>query len=125
MKLRPVSAALATALATAVSLVTPTPAFAAQVSCRVTNNWTCVTRPLNTSDTTRFRVATAGIPNRPSFVIVRDLNLAGHPEVLNELPNVGDEHGHWRQWVYSRYQAELRCPQGCQGATLYFDDWPA
>lgn len=115
-------AALATVVMALVgSLVAPTPAFAAnQVSCRVTNQWSCGTAPLNLAGYTGFHVATQGIPG-DSFVIVKDLNRAGEPEVLREYGYGGAEHNHWRGQVYSRYRAELHCPYSCQGAVLYFE----
>jgi hypothetical protein len=97
-----------------------------QVSCRVTTRWTCVTPSLNTFGSTIFHLSTQGIPNlapagQPSsFVIVRDVAVAGHPEVLREYRYGGAEHDHWRDRVYSTYRAELHCPYTCQGASLYF-----
>ncbi|MBM2614505.1 hypothetical protein JIG36_02905 [Actinoplanes sp. LDG1-06] len=130
MRFLTASAAVLTALLTTL-LVAPQPAAAAnrQVSCRVTSQWTCVTAPLSTADTTIFHLSTQGIPNDPtgirgdSFVIVRDLRIAGTPEVLREYRWYGDEHNHWRSQVYSTYQAELHCPTKCQNAVLYFANY--
>lgn len=97
-----------------------------QVSCRVTNRWTCVTPPLNTFNSTIFHYATQGIPNLApagepsSFVVVRDIAVAGWPEVNRQYRYGGAEHDHWAGQVYSTYQAELHCPYTCQGAVLYF-----
>jgi hypothetical protein len=117
-------ATLTSATAAAVgALVAPAPSLAAgdQVSCRVTNQFTCTTVPLDLAGGYGgFQVATAGAASN-SWVIVRDLNRPGHPEVLNEGPNwTGGQHNHWRTGAHSRYRAELHCPTGCQNATLYF-----
>ncbi|GAB2960583.1 hypothetical protein [Saccharothrix stipae] len=120
---RPAFAALVTTVVAALGLLfaaAPASAASNQVSCRVTNQWYCVTAPLNLAGYTGFHVATLGIPG-DSFAIVRDLNLAGQPEVLREYRYNGAEHDHWREQVYSRYRAELHCPNGCQGAVLYFN----
>lgn len=97
-----------------------------QVSCKVTNRWTCVTPPLNTFSSTIFHYASTGIPNlapsgqASSFVVVRDIAVSGWPEVNRQYRYGGAEHDHWANKVYSTYQAELHCPYTCQGAVLYF-----
>jgi hypothetical protein len=85
-----------------------------------------VTPPLNTFSSTIFHYASTGVPNlapagqSSSFVVVRDIAVAGWPEVNRQYRYGGAEHDHWAGQVYSTYQAELHCPYTCQGAVLYF-----
>jgi hypothetical protein len=103
-------------------------------SCTVTNQWTCVTSPLWVNSGANPHIATLDIPwSAPwepgvldpvnSFVIVRHLDAPGDPEILRDNKRHGDEHNIWRVgWPAGNYRAELHCPYGCQGATLYFDN---
>lgn len=113
---------------------TAEPTTMADRSCRVTNKWTCVTAPLWVGSGANPHLATTDIPwSAPwepgeldpvnSFVIVRYLDPANDPEILRDNKRHGDEHSIWRVgWPAGNYRAELHCPYGCQGATLYFDN---
>jgi hypothetical protein len=115
MRARMALAALATMVATALSLATPAPALAIeQVSCTVPQ-WSCATPPLSTAI---FHISTTGVTG-PSFVVVRDLALPGQPEVVRENRASGN-HEIWQSQVYSTYRAELHCPYACPGARIYF-----
>lgn len=110
------------------------PAAMADRSCRVTTKWTCVTTALWVGSGANPHLATTDIPwSAPwepgvldpvnSFVIVRHLDRAGHPEILRQNRRHGDEHDLWSSgWPAGNYRAELHCPYGCQGASLYFDN---
>ncbi|MET1072631.1 MAG: hypothetical protein ABWY11_08305 [Umezawaea sp.] len=110
------------------------PAAMADRSCNVTTQWTCVTAPLWVGSGANPHIATLNIswtapfePGTPdpvnSFVIVRDLDAPGDPEILRDNKRRGDEHDIWdKDWRPGNYLAELHCPYSCQGASLYFDN---
>jgi hypothetical protein len=111
------------------------PTVMADRSCTVTNRWSCVTAPLWVNGGANPHLATLNIPwtapYKPelewdpvnSFVIVRNLDAAGDPEILRDNKWHGAEHNIWSVgWPAGNYRAELHCPYSCQGATLYFDN---
>lgn len=112
---------------------TADPTVMASRSCTVTTQWTCVTRPpLWVGSGTVVHVATVNIPwtapwepGEPhlinSFVLLRNLDLPGDPEIVRDNQRRGEEHDKWWSGLPAgNYQAELHCPYSCQGATLYF-----
>jgi hypothetical protein len=112
---------------------TATRSVLADRSCTVTTQWTCVTAPLWVNSGANPHIATLGIPwtapkccNPPpinSFVIVRQLDAPGDPEILRDNSWFGAQHDIWSVgWPAGNYRAELHCPYSCQGASLYFDN---
>ncbi|GIE28744.1 hypothetical protein Ait01nite_017890 [Actinoplanes italicus] len=110
-------------------------AQAAQRSCTVapSNKWGCNTASMWLAAGANPHAATLNIyspatPNPPgteadppsSFVIIR--NVSTGAEFLRDYQYRSAEHNVWMIIGQSgNYRAELHCPYGCAGATLYFD----
>ncbi|MFD1372981.1 hypothetical protein [Actinoplanes sichuanensis] len=108
---------------------------AAQRSCTVSasNKWGCNTAPMWLAAGANPHAATLNIyspatPNPPgeeadppsSFIVIR--NVGTGAEVLRDNQFRSAEHNIWMIISQSgNYRAELHCPWGCAGATLYFD----
>ncbi|WP_203903821.1 hypothetical protein [Virgisporangium aliadipatigenens] len=110
-------------------------AAAAQRSCSVapSNKWGCSTGSMWLAAGANPHAATLniyspGTPNPPgdeadppsSFLIIRNVDTGA--EVLRDYRYRSAEHVVWLIIGQSgNYRAELHCPYGCAGATLYFD----
>ena len=108
---------------------------AGQRSCTVapSNKWGCNTASMWFAAGANPHAATLNIyspdtPNPPgteadppsSFVIIR--NVGTGAEFLRDYQYRSAEHNVWMIIGQSgSYRAELHCPYGCAGATLYFD----
>jgi hypothetical protein len=106
-------AALATVVATAVSLTTPGPALAAtQVSCTVQQR-SCETPPISTTGSGTLHITTQGAPVS-WYLTVRDVvtGSVSHQR-LSGNANV------WMGGADSTYTGEMQCPSSCPGARLY------
>jgi hypothetical protein len=121
MKFRLILAALTAVVASAVSLIAASPAYADSASCRVLDDGHdnyCVTRPINVAGTNIFHLATTGGPPRNWLLVITDVNNGA--VVVQEL--IFQNADVWRSNVYSSYKAEVSCQSPCPNLTAYFSN---
>ncbi|WIX85708.1 hypothetical protein [Amycolatopsis sp. DG1A-15b] len=121
MKFKMMIVALAAIIASAVSMIAASPAFAASASCRVLDNGYdkyCVTRAISVAPTNIFHLATTGGPPRNWLLLITDVT---NGKVVVEQLIFGNADV-WRDHVYASYKAEVSCTSPCPNLVAYFSN---